>query len=580
MCAAWPAGANAAEPGVVPDITWGISSKAQDKTAVAMQELGGGWARLSLSWSDWVSPSEGNYNNSALSHFDRGVDLARAAGYKILVMVEQSPDWARTSTNKNAPPDDNADLAAYMAFLANRYVGRVEAYEVWNEPNLLWAWPSGPSPTEYANMLRDVAPAIRGADPNAEIVFGGLNKNDYVFVERAYNAIPNLGDYFDVMALHPYPHNGRAPETTWLDSKGRIDKGAFSGYREVRASMLARGDVKPIWLTEFGWSTTSLYGGVSPETQASFLTRAYRCLEQDPYVEVATWYNLRNEYWEFDADKWVTQLGLLTTDFTRKPAFYALKNYVPGQGGCTYNDPSPAPAPEPEPEPEPTPSEPTGTAATDDEELPVDEPVVDEPPVSSSSVRRSALLAVNRARIRGGRLAVRGRLARGARGKVRGFAQYGDGKQRFETRISRTGRIRVRKSLPGAKRASTARVTLVYGGRRGFRSQRVTLKAARHGAQLRVRKTLADANGSASRATVRGTIARQARGAVLLKLSFRAADGETRQISRWAKIRGGEFGRSFWLPNGASDALVHVDYDGDRHHAIGGATSTLSLTSR
>ena len=53
--------------------------------------------------------------------------------------------------------------------------------------------------------------------------------------------------------------------------------------------MLAYGDAKPMWLTEFGWSTTSDSWGVSAQTQADYLLRAYRMLEQDSYVQVAIW---------------------------------------------------------------------------------------------------------------------------------------------------------------------------------------------------------------------------------------------------------------------------------------------------
>ncbi len=131
--------------------------------------------------------------------------------------------------------------------------------------------------------------------------------------------------------------------------------------------MAAHGDTKPIWFTEFGWSTSSQVafqdGGVSMEAQADYLTRAYNCLAQDPYVEVAAWHNLRNTRWHNDADTWAAQLGLMTTDFTPKPAYNALKTYVPGGGGCAYTevaapvDPQPAPEPTPQPGPDPRPSD-------------------------------------------------------------------------------------------------------------------------------------------------------------------------------------------------------------------------------
>jgi len=94
--------------------------------------------------------------------------------------------------------------------------------------------------------------------------------------------------------------------------------------------MLANGDNKPLWLTEFGWSTTSLAGvGVSEATQAAYLTLAMQCVEQDPYVEVAIWSIYRNRV--HDSNTWLAQLGLVRTDFSTKPAYDAFKSYTPGK---------------------------------------------------------------------------------------------------------------------------------------------------------------------------------------------------------------------------------------------------------
>jgi hypothetical protein len=117
--------------------------------------------------------------------------------------------------------------------------------------------------------------------------------------------------------------------------------------------MLARGDDKPIWFTEFGWSTTSKQCGVSEATQADYLRRAFEYIEQDPYVEVATWYNFRNNFFNADADEVEAQYGLLRTDFSEKPAYAAFKAYA---NGTTAPPPAPAPSPTPEPPPNVAPS--------------------------------------------------------------------------------------------------------------------------------------------------------------------------------------------------------------------------------
>ncbi len=558
-CAFAPASAYAAETGIIPDITWGISDQDQDREAGAMRDVGAAWARLNISWSDWVEPAEGRYGKQALSHFDRGIDLAIAAGYKVMVTVEESPSWAHDGDNNNSPPRDNGKLANFMSFLANRYEGKVEAYQVWNEPNLSWAWPSGPNAAQYAQMLRTVAPAIRAADPSAKVVFAGISRNDYHYVEDAYKAMPDIGNYFDVMATHPYVYYGASPEVTSYDQAGRMPLGTFAGYREIYREMADHGDAKPIWLTEFGWSTTTNTDvphniGVSPATQAAYLTRAYQCLEQDPYVQVAFWYNLRNEYWANDENSWVTQLGLMTTDFTPKPAYYAMKNVVPGGGGCVYTPPTPQ---QPEPTPTPTPTDPG-------------------PVVSSSTFRRSSMLAVRRVRVRHGELSIAGRLARGISGKVHGVARYRGGERHFATRVSSTGKLNLKKRLFGAKDARTARVTLRYGGSKLFSKQRVTLKAAQRSARLQI--SAPDVLASSTESEVSGSVVRKARGSVTLQLTYRTAGGRATSKMR-AKVRDGQFRHALALPADAQDPVLRAVFPGDGPRGIAGQSTALKLGS-
>src|SRR5207302_11360441 len=113
-------------------------------------------------------------------------------------------------------------------------------------------------------------------------------------------------------------------------SGGRISKNSYLGYREIRNTMLSHGDDKPIWFTELGWSTTSEQCGVSEATQASYLTKAFQLAAQDPYVQVAFWYNLRNNYWNADADTVEARYGLMRTDFSHKASYDAFKACASG----------------------------------------------------------------------------------------------------------------------------------------------------------------------------------------------------------------------------------------------------------
>jgi len=437
-----PALARGAEKAVSTDLAWGIPSSEFAPTGEAISDVGAGWVRIEFRWNE-AEPSKGSYDSNILARYDQAIATARAAGAKVLVFVNGSPRWASGSRISMMKPQDPADYANFMRFVATRYAGRVSAWEVWNEENTSRFWPSGPSPAAYVPLLKAAYPAVKAADPGATVVFGGVSQNDYSYIEGAYAA--GAKGYFDVMAVHPYP-GPSAPEAAWY-SNGRITPTSFSGFREVRSSMLARGDNKPIWLTEFGWSTTTTESwGVTAAQQADYLTRAYRLLESYPYVTLAYWYNLRNNFWDSDADTWETQLGLMRTDFAHKPSYAAFKSYQPG-----------APAPDPSAPPPAAPSSPAPAPAT-----------VSPTPRAASTTgattarrRTRTYIALRHRRLVSGR--VEGASAGRVRVKLHRRDAHGHWKVLRERRMRLGSHGRFRLSL-GVQRARPLLVRAVYEG--------------------------------------------------------------------------------------------------------------------
>ena len=334
-----PAAAPAAQKGVVTDMTWGVDQQTLDRTAAALADTGAQWTRINLPWR-YGEPVEGTFDASMFAKVETAIALIRSAGSRVILTIEQPPEWASGSPDPRYPPTDPSDLARFVDYAATRLGATVDAWEIWNEPNHPHFWFPDPQADPnacagYAQLLRAAYPVIKVRDPGAVVLFAGLAFADFPYVERCYAADPGIGTFFDAMALHPYAMGGKAPEAV-VDSDpadGRQDAKTFLGYREVRRSMAERGDPKPIWLTEFGWSTATdghELGNVTLDGQADYLTRAYKLLEQDDYVPVATWYSLRNV--GADGIDWLSQLGLMWTNFTPKPAYGAFKAYVPPGG--------------------------------------------------------------------------------------------------------------------------------------------------------------------------------------------------------------------------------------------------------
>ena len=83
------------------------------------------------------------------------------------------------------------------------------------------------------------------------MLVGGLVGNDFEFVEALYDngakgSFDGVGVHTDTACLTTDPRE------YYREPSGRIGRYSFTGYREVRATMLAHGDDKPIWMTELG----------------------------------------------------------------------------------------------------------------------------------------------------------------------------------------------------------------------------------------------------------------------------------------------------------------------------------------
>jgi hypothetical protein len=231
------------------------------------------------------------------------------------------------------------DFAAFVGRLARKWAGSVAAWEIWNEEESSAWWSGGPDPAAYAQLLKATYPAVKAADPNATVVLGGLVGNDYPFLEGVYAA--GGKGYFDAVGVHTDTAcNVLSPYDFLRGPNNRMIPDSFLAYREVHATMLANGDNKPVWMTETSWRTTSAMcsegawkgqkpEGVTPAQQATYLSQAYHCLAQDPYVQVALWFALQDEHG--------LKNGLTWANGARKPSFAAMRSYA--QNGDHLTEP-------------------------------------------------------------------------------------------------------------------------------------------------------------------------------------------------------------------------------------------------
>lgn len=219
-----------------------------------------------VSWP-YLEPQRGKWDFTLL---DRYVAIADLTGVNILLPLGLTPPWAsarpleRSSYGPGnaAEPRSMDDWRNYVCAVAERYKGRIQLYEVWNEINLKGFYTGS---LETMIELACIAhQEIKQIDPEAKLVspsVTGEGRNPE-WLDR-YLALGG-GQYADVIGYHFYVPT-RSPESM------------LPLIEEVRSIMRERGVAhKPLWNTESGWWIENLL----PSTRLGAAGADWRRLDQ------------------------------------------------------------------------------------------------------------------------------------------------------------------------------------------------------------------------------------------------------------------------------------------------------------
>ncbi len=333
-----PAPASAAGPefrGVQLHSLWeDNSSQDMDRELDLARGSGANVVRVDVGWSSLETGGKGQYSQWYLDKLDRLMEGANARGMRVIATLLYTPCWASSAPEslkqdcegswwerdvQMYSPERPSDYADAARFVTARYGTKLAALEVWNEPNLDEErfLVSLDGPRAYADMLKAAYPAVKQGNPDVDVLAGSLAYMNEGFLTRLY-ALGIQGSY-DGLSIHPY--NVSAPTA-----------GNWSGIEWARRLQRAAGDDKPLWLTEFGWSTCSKGSGWcnSPEEQAINTKAAFQAIADDPQIKAAVVYNLRDK--GTDPNSMEDNFGLVKRDFTPKPGYNALREALGGAG--------------------------------------------------------------------------------------------------------------------------------------------------------------------------------------------------------------------------------------------------------
>jgi hypothetical protein len=334
------------------------------------------WIRHNaLYWSKYQPDGPGQFVRGSYATYIEGImkDTSEA-GMEMILIVRSTPEWAQKYPGYYCGPMAQqyiSDFADFMHQVVETYSAppyNVKYYEIWNEPDAIrdpnfkeqvfgcWGEPGDPyfGGEYFGEMLAKVYPAIKAANPNAQVILGGLlmpcdprqpgqpgycppasdpnfgnNVSEAKFFEGILEGSGGQA-YFDYVNFHGftfyepiYPSAilmERNSNAWWFANGGLID----GKLNYLNSTMANYGIAKPAFVTEVSmtdyWESSVNNPGFDwnayEATKADYVTWLYsRNMARG--VAGTTWYHLGEHGWRWS--------GLLNENNVPLPAYEAFK---------------------------------------------------------------------------------------------------------------------------------------------------------------------------------------------------------------------------------------------------------------
>jgi len=192
------------------------------------------WAPRDLYWKN-LQPAEGTMNWAGVADREQEFLTAVRAGYNVILILDQTPDWAlKPGFACGAVAQDKlAAMGDVLYEIVARYSAppyNIRYYQISNEPDaagIIGCWGDVNDAYYgggyYGEMLKVVYPRIKAANPNAQVLVGGLLLDcdpvntpgqctgDFEYKARSSRFFEgilraNAGNSFDGVTFHAYDY--------------------------------------------------------------------------------------------------------------------------------------------------------------------------------------------------------------------------------------------------------------------------------------------------------------------------------------------------------------------------------------
>jgi hypothetical protein len=269
-----------------------------------LDEMGVKWILYTFYWHriEWER------DQFDFSHYDSYVDQGKAAGKKIVAVLAYDVPWLYPDGKgrRYIAPENIPLFLNFVEKTIEHFRGRVDVWEIWNEPNFMF-WKG--SNREFFELAKLTAFKIRETDPHAYIIGGAFWRVPKSFIRGMFKA--GAFEYVNGLAFHPYAVNPEASVRLYDTFIAVLSEFNYSG---------------PLWITEVGYPTGGWYPtSVSEDKQPAYVVKTITGIAARG-ARALLWYELFDSYSKGDSQEpgnSEAYFGLVYPDYNRKKGSYA-----------------------------------------------------------------------------------------------------------------------------------------------------------------------------------------------------------------------------------------------------------------